>query len=116
MPLQSFVEDTGILAEHNLSLSAASVHSRVYVNMEVMECPWEAKGKVMRQLIEEHLSERWNYLASKFTKIKAGRWFSPMRMNLTIGFIVKAFHKKWPKELTSFYAGRIKSIIAGKTE
>ena len=97
--LQALLKILEFLAEHNLSLSRLLLSiPRVYVNMEMMECPWEAKGKVMRQLIEEHLSERVELLDGiKIYKDQGWALVLPMRMNLTIGFIVKAFHKKWPK-------------------
>ncbi len=116
--LQALLKILEFLAEHNLSLSRLLLSiPRVYVNMEMMECPWEAKGKVMRQLIEEHLSERVELLDGiKIYKDQGWALVLPDADEPYYRIYSEGFSQEMAEELTSFYAGRIKSIIAGKTE
>ncbi|NLW07487.1 MAG: NTP transferase domain-containing protein [Clostridia bacterium] len=103
------------LARQRLSLAAAVAQlPPIYTAIRTVPCPWEAKGRVMRTLINQEPAERVELLDGVQVKAEKG-WTLVLPDGETPHYRIysEAFSQEAAEELAVRYEQRLQELIAG---
>jgi len=112
--VQGMVELMDFLAVNNISLSklVASLPES-YVHSQATECPWEAKGKVMRALIEEETGAGVELLDGiKINHEQGWALVLPHADEPSYQVFSEGFNQEYAEELNNLYINKIRNILA----
>jgi len=111
--IQGVVKLMDYLALNNISLSelVASIPES-YVHSQATDCPWEAKGKVMRTLIEEEAGDRVELLDGiKINHERGWALVLPHTEEPSYQVFSEGFNQEYAEELTNLYINKIRAIL-----
>jgi mannose-1-phosphate guanylyltransferase/phosphomannomutase len=111
--IQGMVKLLDFLAMNRLSLSElVATLPDSYTHNRVTDCPWEAKGKVMRTLIEEETGNNVELLDGiKINNQQGWALVLPHADEPSYQVFSEGFNQEYAEELTNLYIDKIRSIL-----
>lgn len=98
-------------ASHSLSALIDQI-PRFYTDLQFTPCPWEAKGQIMRRLIEEHGKEKVELVDGiKIYQDQGWALVLPDADEPVYRVYSEGFSQEAAAELAAFYVGEIKKLV-----
>ncbi len=111
--LAGLVKILEFMAEKDLRLSDLSdMIPEFHMNRINVQCPWKSKGRVIRQIIQQHSNDKIETLEGvKIHKPNGWVLLLPDAQEPVFRIISEGYSEEFAEELSSIYAEKVKNII-----
>lgn len=116
--VQALLKILDFMAKTSQTLSSMIAHIPAYhMDVQYTPCPWEAKGQVMRRLIEEHNGQTVELVDGiKIHQDKGWALILPDADEPIYRVYSESFSQEAARELAAFYVDKIRQLINNKSD